>query len=52
MLGGVFGIRPDQHAFVTVDFTPGEYLLFCSLLAEADGTPYYKRGMLRQVTVR
>jgi len=52
MLGGVFGIRTDQHAFVTVDFTPGEYLIFCSLLAREDGKPYYLHGMLREVTVR
>jgi hypothetical protein len=52
MLGGVFGIRSDQHAFVTVDFTPGEYLIFCSLLARDDGKPYYTHGMMREVTVR
>ena len=52
MLGGVFGIRTDQHAFVTVDFARGEYLLFCSLLSDADGKPYFTHGMVRQVTVR
>lgn len=52
MLGGVFGMQPGQHAFVTVDFSPGEYLFFCSLLADADGRPYFTHGMVRQVTVR
>ncbi|HUO52721.1 MAG TPA: hypothetical protein VMT93_09385 [Gemmatimonadaceae bacterium] len=51
LLGGVFGLRPDQRAFVTVEFTPGEYVLFCTLLRD-DGTPYYAHGMVRQVTVR
>ena len=51
-IGGVFAIRPDQHAFVTIDFTPGEYALICFVQDAKDGKMHADHGMIRQVTVK
>jgi hypothetical protein len=51
-LGGVATMRPDQRAFVSVDFTPGEYLLLCFSPDVRDGRSHIAHGMMRQVTVR
>lgn len=52
MLGGVFGLRPGEHAYVPALLTPGEYAIFCSLGAGPGVAPWFARGMLREVTVR
>ena len=52
LLGGSFAIRPDQRAWVTVRFTPGEYALICFYPDVVDGRPHAAHGMVRQVTVR
>jgi hypothetical protein len=51
-LGGVATMRPDQRAFVSVDFTPGEYLLLWFSPDVRDGRSHIAHGMMRQVTVR
>jgi hypothetical protein len=51
-LGGVATMRPDQRAFVSVEFTPGEYLLLCFSPDVRDGRSHIAHGMMRQVTVR
>ncbi len=51
LLGGVFAIRPDQRAWVTMEFTPGEYALICFYPDVVDGRPHAAHGMVRQVTV-
>jgi hypothetical protein len=51
-LGGVSAMRTTQHAYLTVDFTPGEYALFCLLPDRTDGRPQTAHGMVRQFTVR
>ena len=52
MLGGVFGLRTGERAFVTLDLTPGRYALFCSLGGGPGVAPWYARGMLRELEVR
>ena len=51
-LGGVYALRPDQQAWVTVDFTPGEYVFICFLPDEHDGRPHHAHGQIREFTVR
>ena len=52
MLGGVFGLRTGEHAFVALELTPGRYALFCSLGGGPGVAPWYARGMLREFVVR
>ncbi|HVP70829.1 MAG TPA: hypothetical protein VMS45_05840, partial [Gemmatimonadaceae bacterium] len=52
MLGGVFGLKTGERAFVTLDLTPGRYALFCSLGGGPGVAPWYARGMLRELEVR
>lgn len=51
MLGGVSGIMPGTHAFITVDLQPGEYGLICFLPDGGDGKPHFDHGMLKQIRV-
>jgi hypothetical protein len=51
-LGGVWAMRPSQHAYLTVDVTPGEYALICLLPDRRDGRPQAAHGMVRQFTVK
>ena len=51
-LGGVYAIRPDQHAWFAVDLTPGEYAFIRFLPDEHDGRPHHAHGQIREFTVR
>lgn len=51
MLGGVSGIMPGMHAFITVDLPPGEYGLICFLPDGKDGKPHYEHGMEKEIKI-
>ena len=50
-LNGISGMDPGQHAFVTVNFTPGIYTLICFVPDSKDGKPHFLHGMLQDITV-
>ncbi len=50
-LGGVPAIAKGNSAYVTADFTPGEYALICFLPDPKDGKPHFTHGMIQQVHV-
>ncbi len=50
-LGGVPGIAPGRHVFMTVDLTPGEYGLLCEVPDAKDGKPHVAHGMMKQFTI-
>jgi plastocyanin len=52
IVGGVSGLQPGQHNFITADFTPGEYALVCFWPDHRDGLPHVAHGMVKQITVR
>jgi uncharacterized cupredoxin-like copper-binding protein len=37
--------------FITVDFTPGRYALYCFIPDVKDGKPHTHHGMLKELTV-
>jgi hypothetical protein len=38
-------------AFITADFTPGEYALICFLPDAKDGKPHFAHGMIQQIHI-
>jgi hypothetical protein len=50
-LGGVPAIPKGTSAYVTFEFTPGEYALICFLPDSKDGKPHFTHGMIQQVHV-
>jgi hypothetical protein len=50
-IGGVPAIPKGTTAFVTADFTPGDYALICFLPDAKDGKPHFTHGMVQQVHV-
>jgi hypothetical protein len=38
-------------AYVTIDFTPGDYALVCFLPDAKDGKPHFTHGMVKQIHV-
>jgi uncharacterized cupredoxin-like copper-binding protein len=51
VLGGASGIAKGRHMFITVDFQPGRYALFCFIPDVKDGKPHTNHGMLKELTV-
>lgn len=51
VLGGASGIAKGRHMFITVDFKPGRYALFCFIPDVKDGKPHTSHGMLKELTV-
>ena len=51
-LGGFQAIDPGTRAFFEIDFTPGEYLLFCPVDDEETGAPHFALGMLHEFTIQ
>ena len=51
VLGGASGLAKGRHMFITVDFTPGRYALFCFIPDVKDGKPHTHHGMLKELTV-
>ena len=50
-IGGVPAIDKGGTAYVTVDFTPGDYAFVCFLPDPKDGKPHFEHGMVKQVHV-
>jgi len=50
-LGGVPAIQVGSHAFITQNFTPGNYALLCFIPDVKDGKPHAAHGMVKQITV-
>ena len=50
-VGGVTGLSQGEVNFLTVDFTPGDYILLCFVRDLTDGKPHLAHGMVRQFTV-
>lgn len=44
-------LSPGEVNFMTVDFTPGEYILLCFVRDVGDGKPHLAHGMARQFRV-
>jgi uncharacterized cupredoxin-like copper-binding protein len=50
-LGGASGMIPGEHAFFSLNFTPGEYAILCFLPDAKDGREHVTHGMVRQIHV-
>jgi hypothetical protein len=50
-IGGVPAIAKGATAFITIDFTPGDYAFVCFIPDEKDGKPHFTHGMVKQVHV-
>lgn len=50
-IGGVPAIAKGTSAFITADFTPGDYAFVCFLPDAKDGKPHFMHGMVQQVHV-
>jgi hypothetical protein len=50
-IGGVPGMQKGSVAFITADFTPGDYALICFLADAKDGKPHFTHGMIQQVHI-
>jgi uncharacterized cupredoxin-like copper-binding protein len=51
VLGGASGIAKGRRMFITVDFKPGNYALFCFIPDVKDGKPHTNHGMMKEFTV-
>jgi uncharacterized cupredoxin-like copper-binding protein len=51
VLGGASGIAKGRHMFITVDFKPGRYALFCFIPDVKDGKAHTSHGMMKELTV-
>lgn len=50
-IGGIVGLSPGEVNYMTVDFTPGEYVLLCFVPDVTDGKSHLAHGMIRQFRV-
>jgi hypothetical protein len=50
-IGGVPAIAKGTSAFITADFTPGDYAFVCFIPDAKDGKPHFAHGMVQQVHV-
>lgn len=51
LISGMSGLTPGQRAFVTHDFTPGDYGIVCFVPDAKDGKPHFLHGMIQQLTI-
>jgi plastocyanin len=51
LINGIAGMDPGKHAYVTQDFTPGEYGIVCFVPDAKDGKPHVVHGMIQQLTI-
>jgi hypothetical protein len=49
--GGFIGPTKGGHGFLTVNLTPGKYLVLCYVPDEKDGKPHVMHGMMQEVTI-
>jgi hypothetical protein len=50
-IGGVPAMAKGSAAYITADFTPGDYALICFLTDVKDGKPHFAHGMIQQVHI-
>jgi hypothetical protein len=50
-IGGTTALSQGEVNFMTVDFTPGDYILLCFVRDATDGKSHVAHGMARQFTV-
>ena len=50
-LGGAMALTPGRVNFVTAEFAPGDYALFCYVPDAKDGKPHLAHGMIRFIRV-
>ena len=50
-VGGVPAMQKGSTAYITADFTPGDYALICFLPDVKDGKPHFTHGMIHQVHI-
>ena len=51
-MSGIAGMAPGRHAFVSDNFTPGDYGLVCFVPDMKDEKPHFMHGMMKQFTVQ
>ena len=49
--GGFIGPTKGKHGFLTVDLTPGKYLVLCYVPDDKDGKPHVEHGMVQEITI-
>ena len=51
-VAGVVGLGPKQDAWLDLDLTPGNYLMFCFFPdPKQDNVPHFVEGMYKVVTI-
>ncbi|MGY5851384.1 hypothetical protein [Salegentibacter sp. F14] len=50
-LNGVSPLEKGLVNYISVDFSPGEYVLICPILDKGDGRPHFMHGMIHQFSV-
>lgn len=50
-VGGLAGPDSGKVGWVTVTFTPGNYLFLCYVPDAKDGNPHFVHGMVQQITI-
>jgi len=50
-MGGISGLAPGDHVFVTVTLAPGRYGLICFFPDAKDGKAHYMHGMVKEFRV-
>lgn len=50
-VNGIGGMAPGTRAYITNDFTPGNYGLICFVPDAGDGKPHFMHGMIQQITI-
>jgi uncharacterized cupredoxin-like copper-binding protein len=51
-IGGIAGTMKSTGGYVTVDLTPGNYVLLCFIPDAKDGKPHVEHGMVKELTVK
>jgi uncharacterized cupredoxin-like copper-binding protein len=51
-IGGVPAIQKGTEAYITADFTPGDYAFICFIPDAKDGKPHFTHGMIQDVHVQ
>ncbi len=51
-LGGLQAVGPGGRGYFNINFTPGDYLVFCPIDDAETGAPHFALGMLHQFTIQ
>lgn len=50
-IGGASGLAAGRHEFITLDFAPGRYVMFCFIPDTKDGKTHAAHGMMKEFSV-